>query len=120
KAVTAERASTKYKQVEYMSSRIGEVYEGVISGVVKFGIFVEMKENMCEGLVHINTLMDDHYSFEDTQHAIVGYNTGKKYQLGGEVKVVVVKADLDSRKIDLEVVSKANVGKIKGFDALEA
>ncbi len=120
KAVTAERASTKYKQVEYMSSRIGEVYEGVISGVVKFGFFVEMKENMCEGLVHINTLVDDHYTFEDTQHAIVGYNKGKKYQLGGEVKVVVVKADLASRKIDLEVVTAANVGKIKGFDALDS
>lgn len=120
KAVTAERASTKYKQVEYMSSRIGEVYEGVISGVVKFGFFVEMKENMCEGLVHINTLVDDHYTFEDTQHAIVGYNTGRKYQLGSEVKVVVVKADMASRKIDLEVVSKANVDKIKGFDALDS
>ncbi|MEZ4888544.1 MAG: ribonuclease R [Chitinophagales bacterium] len=119
KAVTAERASTKYKQVEYMSSRIGQVYEGVISGVVKFGFFVEMKENMCEGLVHINTLMDDHYTFEDSKHAIVGYNTGRKYQLGSEVKVVVVKADLASRKIDLEVVSAANVGKIKGFDSMD-
>ncbi|MFK7905981.1 MAG: ribonuclease R [Chitinophagales bacterium] len=105
KAVTAERASTKYKQVEYMSSRIGQVFEGVISGVVKFGFFVELKENMCEGLVPITTLIDHHYSFADPQHAIVGYNTGKKYQLGSNVKVIAVKADMDSRKIDLEVVT---------------
>ena len=115
KAVTAERASTKYKQVEYMSSRIGQVFDGVISGVVKFGFFVELNENMCEGLVHINTLIDDHYTFEEIQHAIVGYNSGRKYQLGSNVKVIVVEADLASRKIDLEVVSSANVDKITGF-----
>ncbi len=118
KAVTAERASTKYKQVEYMSSRIGQVFEGVISGVVKFGFFVELKENMCEGLVHINSLAD-HYSFDETQHALVAHYSGRKYQLGGEVKVVVVQADLASRKIDLEVVSAANVDKITGFDSID-
>ena len=103
KAMMSERESTKYKQVEYMSERLGQVFDGVISGVVNFGFFVEMKDNKCEGLVPIDTLIDDNYDFDPAQHAIVGSRRGKRYQLGSPVRVRVVKTDLVTRTMDLEV-----------------
>jgi ribonuclease R len=103
KAMQAERESTKYKQVEYMSERLGQVFDGVISGVVNFGFFVEMKDNKCEGLVPIDTLIDDNYDYDQMQHAIVGSRRGKRYQLGSPVRVRVVKTDLVTRTMNLEV-----------------
>lgn len=103
KAMQAERESTKYKQVEYLSSRIGEVFDGTISGVTNFGFFVEIKGNKCEGLVALDSLMDDQYSHEPHMHAIVGSQRGRRYQLGAPVRVKVVKTDLITRTIDMEV-----------------
>ncbi len=103
KAMTAERASIKYKQVEYMSDKIGEEFDGVISGVKHFGFFVELEENKCEGLVRIESLNDDFYNFYEQQHAIQGSNKGKNYQLGSKVRIVVVRTDLSARTIDFEV-----------------
>ncbi|HRI27351.1 MAG TPA: ribonuclease R, partial [Chitinophagales bacterium] len=104
KAMEAERESVKYKQVEYLSERIGQVFEGVISGIANFGFWVELDQNKCEGLVRISSIIDDMYVFQDTQHAFIGSNNGKRYQLGGRVRVRIVSADLLARTIDMEVV----------------
>lgn len=104
KAMEAERQSVKYKQVEYLSVRIGQVFEGTISGVVKFGFFVELNDNKCEGLVSIDSLIDDHYYYDDKQHAILSYHKKKKYQLGMNVKVRVIQTSLTSRTIDMNIV----------------
>jgi ribonuclease R len=103
KAMEAERESVKYKQVEYLSERIGQEYEGVISGIAHFGFWVELDQNKCEGLVRISTVIDDTYMFQETQHAFVGFNTGKRYQLGGRVHVRIVSTDLLARTIDFEL-----------------
>lgn len=103
KAMEAERESVKYKQVEYLSERIGQEFEGVISGVAHFGFWVELVENKCEGLVRISTVIDDTYVFQETQHAFIGFNKGKRYQLGGRVHVRVVSTDLLARTIDFEL-----------------
>lgn len=104
KAMEAERQSTKYKQVEYLSERIGQVFEGTISGVVKFGFFVELKDNKCEGLVPLESLIDDHYYYDDKQHAILSYHQKKKYQLGMTVKVRIIQTSLTARTIDMDLV----------------
>jgi len=99
-AMEAERASVKYKQVEYMSERIGNVYEGVISGVTEWGIYVEIIENQCEGMIHIRDLEDDYYEYDESNYCIRGRRLGKEYQLGDRVKVEVVKADLQKKQLD--------------------
>lgn len=104
KAMDCERESTKYKQVEYMSQFIGVTFNGVISGVVDFGFFVEIIDNKCEGLIRIDSLKNDYYIFEETQHAIIGYHSGVVYRLGSPIKVKVIKTDLITRTIDFEIV----------------
>lgn len=100
-AANAERASVKYKQVEYMSDKLGEVFDGVISGVTEWGVYVELKENMCEGMIPIRMLdEDDYFIFDETNYCVVGRKTNKKYQLGAPLKVKVVKADLLKKQLD--------------------
>lgn len=106
KAMDAERESTKYKQVEYMSERLGEVYEGVISGVQPYGFFVELTANKCEGLVRIEKVEDDHYIYDEERYCFVGFHSKKKFQMGGKVMVQVVKTDLATRTIDFELASE--------------
>lgn len=103
-AMQSERDSVKYKQVEYLSERVGEEYEGVISGVTQFGVYVMINENYCEGLVHQSTLTDDKYFFDEDEMAMVGFNKGKKYRLGSPAKIVVVATDLEQRQVDFEMV----------------
>lgn len=103
KAMDAERQSSKYKQVEYMTDRIGQVFEGTISGVTKFGFFVELNDNKCEGLVPIDSLIDDLYVYDEKQHAIIAYHKKRKYQLGASVKVRVIGTSLTARTIDFQV-----------------
>lgn len=103
-AANAERSSIKYKQVEYMSDKIGQVFDGTISGVVQWGIYVELVESKCEGLVAITELDDDYYEFDEQNYCIVGREHHKCYQLGGEVKVRVAKANLVTRQLDFELV----------------
>lgn len=98
-AVSAERDSIKYKQVEYMSERIGETFEGIISGVTGFGIFVEEKETKAEGMIRMRDLADDYYTFEKSKYALVGRKKKKKYQLGDTLKIKLVEADLDAKTI---------------------
>jgi len=96
----AERASVKYKQVEYMSDKTGKIFEGVISGVTEWGIYVEIVENQCEGMIHIRELADDFYEYDEENYCIKGRSTGKIYTLGDKVNIVVVKADLQKKQLD--------------------
>lgn len=102
-AASAERASIKYKQVEYMSERLGQVYDGVISGVTDWGVYVELNENKCEGMIPIRCLDDDYYEFDEKNYCIVGRHTGKRYQLGDELTVKIAKADLVKKQLDFEL-----------------
>lgn len=105
-AMSAERESVKYKQVEFMQDKVGKTYSGVITGVASFGMFVEMVETRCEGLVAIKSLDDDFYTFDEPGYRLVGLETGKTYSLGDKVKVRVAKTDLARRTIDLELPVK--------------
>jgi ribonuclease R len=100
KASDAERQSTKYFQVLFMENEIGKSFKGLISGVTEWGIFVEIIENKCEGMVRLSEISGDYFTFDDAKHRIVGNNTGKVYQLGDEVEITVKNADLVNRKLD--------------------
>jgi len=99
-ASNAERASIKYKQVEFMSERLGQVFDGVISGVTEWGIYVELIENKCEGMIPIRDLDDDYYTFDDKNYCLIGRRYHKKYQLGDTLTVKVAKANLDKKQLD--------------------
>ena len=105
RADDAERDTDKLKKVEYMSSRIGNMYDGVISGVTAYGFYVELPDTI-EGMVHINTLEDDYYIFDETHYELYGEVTHKTYKLGQQVTVEVVGTDKLMRTIDFEVVQK--------------
>ncbi|UTW67859.1 ribonuclease R [bacterium SCSIO 12643] len=100
KAAEAERESIKYFQVLFMENEVGKSFRGVISGVTEWGIYVEIIENKCEGMVRLREISGDYFTFDDTQHRIVGHNTGKIYQLGDEVDITVKEADLANRRLD--------------------
>jgi ribonuclease R len=102
-ASNAERASIKYKQVEFMADRLGQVFDGVISGVTEWGIYVELIENKCEGMVPIRDLDDDYYTFDEKNYCLVGRRYHKKYQLGDEITVKVAKANLDKKQLDFTI-----------------
>lgn len=103
-AIEAERDSVKLKQVEYLSEHLGEDFDGVISGVMDGGIFVDLKDIHCEGMVRVSDLDDDYYEYDEKQHCLIGRNHGNKYQLGKEVRVKVVRTDVKARQIDLKLV----------------
>ena len=105
-AANAERASIKYKQVEFLKDHIGEAYEGTVSGVTEWGIYVELKENMCEGLVPVRDLPDDFFDFDEKNYTLIGRRTHVKYTLGDQVKVVVARADLDKKLLDFALADK--------------
>ena len=107
-AAEAERASVKYKQVEFLQDKIGRIFEGVISGVTERGIYVEITENKCEGMVRLRDINDDFYEYDETNYCIIGNRTGKKYQLGDSVQVKIKNADLQKKQIDMELISDAN------------
>ncbi|HRS68114.1 MAG TPA: ribonuclease R, partial [Paludibacteraceae bacterium] len=103
-AANAERASIKYKQVEYMSERLGQIFDGVISGVTEWGIYVELNENKCEGMIPIRNLSDDYYTFDEKNYCIIGRHKHKKYQLGDSVTVKIARTDLVKKQLDLALV----------------
>ncbi|MDE6338579.1 MAG: RNB domain-containing ribonuclease, partial [Muribaculaceae bacterium] len=104
-AANAERASIRYKQVEFMQDRLGEIYDGVISGVTEWGFYVELNDSMCEGLVPIRDLADDYYDYDEKNYCLTGRKHGNKYTLGDEVKVQVARADLDRKQLDFALIS---------------
>lgn len=103
RAANAERASIKYKQVEFMKDRIGEILPGVISGITDWGIYVEL-ENKCEGMVPMRDLDDDFYTFDERNYCLVGRHSHKTYQLGEEVKVEISRANLEKKQLDFKLV----------------
>lgn len=103
-AANAERSSIKYKQVEYMADHLGEVYKGIISGVTEWGLYVELEENLCEGLVPVRDLADDYYDLDEKNYALVGRRHGSRYRLGDKVTVKVARADIDRRQLDFVLV----------------
>ncbi|HOX74634.1 MAG TPA: ribonuclease R [Bacteroidales bacterium] len=103
-AAEAERASIKYKQVEFMSDKLGRKYDGVISGVTEWGIYVEIVENQCEGMINIRELGDDYYEYDEDNYCLRGRSTGKVYTLGDKVRIEVVKADLQKKQLDFRMV----------------
>lgn len=109
-AVSAERSSIKYKQVEFMSSHIGEEFAGVITGVTEWGLYVELTENMCEGLIPVRDLANDYYNLDERNYCLVGERTGTSYRLGDEVVVRVARADVQRRMLDFVPVSDKGNG----------
>lgn len=102
-ATLAERASIKYKQVEFMSDKIGKEYEGVISGVTEWGMFVQITENGCEGLVHIRSMKDDFYFYNAEEYSIIGTYTKKVYSLGDQTRVKIIGVNIQKKQIDFEL-----------------
>ncbi len=104
RAADAERASIKYKQVEFMKDTIGNQYKGIVSGVTEWGIFVEIEENKCEGMVRLSSLDDDYYELDANNYRIIGRQSKRIISFGDEVLVEVVSANLNDRTIDLELI----------------
>jgi ribonuclease R len=100
KAADAERASVKYKQAEFLEDNIGREYSGIISGVTEWGMYVEVIENKCEGMIRLRDISDDFYVLDEKNFCIIGQRKKKKYQLGDEVRILVKKVDLAKRQID--------------------
>jgi ribonuclease R len=105
-AANAERASIKYKQVEFMSDKVGQIYDGVISGIQEWGIYVELEENKCEGMIPMRDLDDDYYTFDEKNYCLVGRRTHNVYRLGDEVVVRVKKTNLEKKQMDFELIEK--------------
>lgn len=103
-AASAERASIKYKQVEFMSDKLGQVFEGTVSGVTEFGLYVEINENKCEGMVPLRDLDDDYYEFDERNYCLWGRKYHHRYSLGDTVQVKVVKANLEKKQLDYALV----------------
>jgi ribonuclease R len=103
-AASAERASIKYKQVEFMSDKKGQVFDGVISGVTEWGLYVEITSNKCEGMVALRDLDDDFYTYDEKNYCIIGRQNKRKYQLGDEVQIMVKRANLEKKQLDFELV----------------
>ena len=105
KAANAERSSIKYKQVEYMMDKIGQEFKGVISGVTDWGIFVEL-ENKCEGMVSVSSLDDDFYIFDEKNYCLVGRHSHQKFQLGDQLNVEIIRANLEKKQLDFRLVKE--------------
>ena len=101
RAADAERASVKYKQVQYMAQREDEVFHGIVSGVTEWGIYVELVESKCEGMIRMNDLTDDYYDYDAKSYRVIGRRRGRIISLGDKVKVRVLNTDIDRRTIDL-------------------
>lgn len=103
-AANAERASIKYKQVEFMKDKLGQVFDGVVSGVTEWGLYVELNENKCEGLIPIRDLDDDYYEFDEKNYCLLGRRTKRTYQLGDLITVKVAQANLERKQLDFAIV----------------
>ena len=101
RAIDAERASVKYKQVEYLADKVGNVYNGIISGVTDWGIYVEINENKCEGMIAIRELADDFYELDEENYYIIGRRKGRKFQLGDPIQVKIYRVNMEKRQLDL-------------------
>ena len=105
KAADAERSSVKYKQAEYLRDQVGSIFNGVISGVTEWGMYVEIIENKCEGMIRLRDISDDFYTLDEKNYAIIGQRKKKVYQLGDEVRIKVKNVDLTKKQIDFSLVT---------------
>ena len=112
-AADAERASVRYKQVEYLKDFIGDEFTGIISGITEWGMYVEITEYKCEGMIRLSNLADDFYEYDEVNQWIIGRRTHKKYQLGDQVQVIVKGADTIKRQVDLDLVGNAAVVRVQ-------
>ena len=103
-AANAERASIKYKQVEFMTERLGQTFDGVISGVTEWGLYVELNENKCEGMIPIRDLDDDYYEFDEKNYCLRGRRKNRIYSLGDAITVKVARANLEKKQLDFALV----------------
>lgn len=110
-AADAERASVKYKQVEFLGDKIGQIFKGVISGVTEYGVFVEITENKCEGMIRTREMKDDQYVFDEENYRLVGRRTGRIYSLGDPVMIKVKRADLVKKQLDFEFIEQVAAKK---------
>jgi ribonuclease R len=101
RANDAERELVQWKKVRFMADKVGDEFDGYITGVTAFGLFIELIEHFVEGMVHVSTMADDYYRFIEKQHVLRGENTGRVYRLGDRVRVQVIKIDMERRQIDL-------------------
>jgi ribonuclease R len=104
RADDAERELLQWKKVKFMADKVGDEFEGYVTGVAAFGLFIELVEHFVEGLVHVSTMADDYYRFVEGAHTLCGENTKKVYRLGDKVKVQVIRVNMDARQIDLGLV----------------
>lgn len=109
RAADAERMSVKYKQVEYMSDKIGKVFSGVVTGVTEWGLYVETDEQKCEGMISLRSMNDDYYYYDEKTFSIVGRKYKESFSLGTEVMIRVLKADMVRRQLDYSLVSKSKL-----------
>ena len=107
-AANAERASIKYKEVEYMGERLGQVFKGRISGVTEWGLYVECDDNHCEGMIPVRDLDDDFYEFDEKNYMMIGRRKKRKYQLGDPITIQVARANLVTKQLDFALVDKDN------------
>ncbi|MBI5598770.1 MAG: ribonuclease R [Deltaproteobacteria bacterium] len=111
KAMEAEREIVDLKKAQFMQDKVGEAFDGFISGVTSFGFFVELKDYFVEGLVHVTSLGDDYYTFAEKEHALVGENTRRRFRLGSETRVRINAVDIGRRRIDLALAEGPSVKK---------
>ncbi|MBP9637264.1 MAG: ribonuclease R [Bacteroidaceae bacterium] len=105
-AANAERASIKYKQVEFMAGHLGQVYDGVISGITEWGLYVELNENKCEGMVPMRDLDDDYYDFDERNYRLIGRKHHHSYNLGDAITIQVARANLEKKQLDFALAEK--------------
>lgn len=106
RAVNAERASIKFKQVEFLMDKVGQEFDGVISGITEWGLYVEIVENKCEGMVHIRELKDDFYVFDEDNYTLTGKRTRRFFQLGDEVRVKILRTNLARKQLDFRLAEE--------------
>ena len=104
RADDAERELVQWKKVRFMADKVGDEFDGYVTGVTAFGLYIELIEHFVEGMVHVSTMADDYYRFVERAHMLRGENTGKVYRLGDRVPVQVVKVDMERRQVDLGLV----------------
>jgi ribonuclease R len=120
RADDATREVQAWLKCEYLLEHVGDAFDGVISAVTSFGLFVELVDIYIEGLVHVTALPGDYYNFDRAHQRLIGERSGRSFQLGGKVRVQVARVDLDDRKIDLELLDAAPPRKSKGRSAGES
>jgi ribonuclease R len=105
RANDAERELVQWKKVRFMADKVGDEFDGYITGVTAYGLYVELIEHFVEGMVHVSTMADDYYRFVERAHILRGENTGHVYRLGDRIRVQVIRVDMERRQVDLGIVS---------------